>query len=479
MRGTLLCTAAGTRAVLFAVCALLTSDHVFAQQRLIRLMALGDSYSSGEGAPDGYDAPEGTDVTNCAVRIDQPARWDANTDLPASSAARTTDTACHRSRKSWPILAADRLRAQVPNSVSLTSLACSGAEIPDLVERPYRGLGEDAGSCLADAAGRQIAFGALCDLERHVRRTEEARLARESPGTAYGGVMLDGMVMTIGGNDVGFGPTVMHCLFTPLLTRCQNMPTLISGASTDVEGGAEELDRRYHRLADAIERVNGRYVELYRRPLIANVFLAEYPSPMTYDDGSMCGGPARPTFDLFDRVSRDEARWANDVVLPRLNQKAGDGARMIRDGNGNAYGFFVGGVAGRFKGHGFCASARWINLAKDSIRGQGDCTGAAHPNARGQVEMADVIAPALQVLRPPAVPVWSFGTASTGGGIAHTANGLRLAWASPDPRATSIQVASRAVQPADVTVIATAPPLVTPDSLGTPPRLPYEQHAEG
>lgn len=471
--------AAAARILLLAIGVLQISEPAFAQQRLIRIMALGDSYSSGEGAPDGYDAPSVVDAANCSpTRVDQPARWDANAGLRSDRVARITDTACHRAARSWPILAADRLRAQVPESVSLTSLACSGAEIPDLVERPYRGLGEDPGTCLTDESGRQIAFGALCDLERHVRRTEEERLARESPGTAYGGIMLDGVVMTIGGNDVGFGPTVQHCLFTPLLTGCQHMPTLIPGASTDVDAGAEELDRRYRRLADAIERVNRRYVALFRRPLIANVFLAEYPSPMTYDDGSVCGGPSRPTFDLFDRVSREEARWANDVVVPRLNQKAADGARMIQDEGGGAYGFFVKGVAARFKGHGFCATDRWINLVKDSIRDQGDCTGAAHPNARGQIEMAEIVAPALQVLRPPAVPVWSLNVNGPDPATVHNAQGLRLAWKVFDSRAAFVQIAHRAVSPADAAGPAVSPPMVTPDSLGTPPRLPHRDHAE-
>jgi lysophospholipase L1-like esterase len=62
------------------------------------VVALGDSFSAGEGAP----------------------RFDAGTDV--------RDNSCHRSSKAWPALLAKRRKA------AFVSFACSGAEIVDVLD---------------------------------------------------------------------------------------------------------------------------------------------------------------------------------------------------------------------------------------------------------------------------------------------------------------------------------------------------------
>ena len=76
-----------------AVCACLAVGAVPAQAQVV---ALGDSYSSGEGAPP----------------------FEPGTDSPF--------TGCHRATRAWPLLVAARL------GMAGRSYACSGAEIPDL-----------------------------------------------------------------------------------------------------------------------------------------------------------------------------------------------------------------------------------------------------------------------------------------------------------------------------------------------------------
>ena len=83
-----------------------------------RMLALGDSYSSGEGAGD-YEP--GTD---------------------------TRSNSCHRSRSAWPALFAEQRRLK-----ALPSLACSGATVTDVVSGRAKGEAERRESQIGRIAG--------------------------------------------------------------------------------------------------------------------------------------------------------------------------------------------------------------------------------------------------------------------------------------------------------------------------------------
>jgi lysophospholipase L1-like esterase len=93
-----------------------TSDGDLA--RGSRLLALGDSYSSGEGAGD-YEPGSDTD-----------------------------DNTCHRSRNAWPVLLAEQRRLRFQ-----PSLACSGATLTDLMSGRSGGQPERRRSQLSRIAG--------------------------------------------------------------------------------------------------------------------------------------------------------------------------------------------------------------------------------------------------------------------------------------------------------------------------------------
>jgi lysophospholipase L1-like esterase len=93
-----------------------TSDGDLA--RGSRLLALGDSYSSGEGAGD-YEPGSDTD-----------------------------DNTCHRSRNAWPVLLAEQRRLRIQ-----PSLACSGATLTDLMSGRSGGQPERRRSQLSRIAG--------------------------------------------------------------------------------------------------------------------------------------------------------------------------------------------------------------------------------------------------------------------------------------------------------------------------------------
>jgi len=83
-----------------------------------RLLALGDSYSSGEGAGD----------------------YEPGTNTPSNT--------CHRSRSAWPALVAEERRLQ-----GLPSLACSGATVADVVVGRVHGQAERLRSQIGRIAG--------------------------------------------------------------------------------------------------------------------------------------------------------------------------------------------------------------------------------------------------------------------------------------------------------------------------------------
>jgi len=301
------------------------------------------------------------------------------------------------------------------------------------------------------------ASGQLCEIEQR-----------------FAGKMIDALFVSIGGNDVGFAPTVLHCLIAP---NCAGVPVVIAGASTDVNAGKDTLRRRYQNLANTVDRINrGGSV------FIANVFMLEYPSPVTDEHNNLCNPGAyplydaprnmpstKPTLDVLDNISGVESNWSQNTLIPALSEMLNEGAQKFVDANGNGFGFFVGGVSNRFRRHGFCSSSRWINLMRDSLDRQGDGSGVVHPNLQGHEAYAEVLVPELERIISPATPGFNIQSA----GSQNTAiipNGLRLAWSSNSARVRRYEVAMRTAQLGGVLQPLRSPALKWPDSFGVPPR---------
>ena len=123
------------------------------------IVALGDSWASGEGAP--------------AHSLSPPARGRAEW-------LHDRGANCHVSPASWPMVVADRLaRAHPFVEVTISQFACSGAEM-------------GTGAQIAKDGYRQIPA---------LARSIEAR-----------GRVPDLVLLSVGGNDLGFAGAVEHCL---------------------------------------------------------------------------------------------------------------------------------------------------------------------------------------------------------------------------------------------------------------------------
>lgn len=122
----------------------------------VLIVAMGDSYSSGEGNPESSGAP-----------------W------------RDDKSQCHRSANAGPAKAAlEAEEASDQTSVTFVHLACSGATIDDGLLGPQPFLSDPSG------------FDQLAAFDRLIERK------------------VDALTMSVGANDVGFGSILSFCVAT-------------------------------------------------------------------------------------------------------------------------------------------------------------------------------------------------------------------------------------------------------------------------
>lgn len=107
------------------------SQPVNVQVRTELIIALGDSFASGEGNP---DYPAVFQTYKNLPPPDWAANWSNRDILPGLrvQSAKWLDNACHRSLLSWPALfALEKAITQSDAVIQFASFACSGAEVVD------------------------------------------------------------------------------------------------------------------------------------------------------------------------------------------------------------------------------------------------------------------------------------------------------------------------------------------------------------
>lgn len=164
------------------------SANVDIADRLV--VAMGDSFSSGEGNP---DVPS---VISSAIpagpEFQRPDWLEGKAARPWVERATWWDEPCHRSLLSWPVLASFWLASRDERSaVTLVHVGCSGAEENDglnTVQARLPGGGDEAAS-----------------------QADQVRtLLAEGPGRP-----IDNILMSLGGNDVGFVPVIKYAVLPP------------------------------------------------------------------------------------------------------------------------------------------------------------------------------------------------------------------------------------------------------------------------
>lgn len=182
------------------------------------IVGLGDSFSSGEGNPDRPSKWDENRIDEKEARHYQ-RRWALNYKPTSEEMADWNDVSCHRSLYSWQFLHALNQAGNDPHEiVSFVPFACSGAEIYDgllVQQRDRKNRPKAPDSQINEAVSllcrtqtklekygtRKHSIGKR-DVEIVVRKCPEGDL-----------VSPDEILMTIGGNDIGFGGLISWASF--------------------------------------------------------------------------------------------------------------------------------------------------------------------------------------------------------------------------------------------------------------------------
>ena len=349
-----------------------TFDEQLVEIRDILIVSLGDSYGSGEGAP---DVPQ---VINGAGFVESEARW--------------VDRRCHRSANAASAVSARQIEAADPHTtVTFLSFACSGATIStgyyaDAPKtEPYaRGPEQEplGSGILHPYLGIEPPVPHPPMLESQVDQLLYALTNNDTADARH----VDALTISGGGNDMGFGPVALVCT---LYWDCKDH--WVADANG---GGRVPLWRRFEQ---AVATMPDRYAAL-KAALgeleIGGTYITQYPDPSRGNGGARCAKilddvipvwmapplaaisflegqpPPLPPYQIDggDRPDGGEVGWAGGPVLAGMNGAVAAGARAngwtLVDGIADD-------TANLFSGHGYCADDNWIRTATESVAMQG------------------------------------------------------------------------------------------------------------
>ncbi|MCI5207567.1 MAG: hypothetical protein D3910_01965 [Candidatus Electrothrix sp. ATG2] len=365
----------------------------------IRIASIGESYAAGEGAPD-----EGTGNVKTTKWLSQQ---------------------CHRSEKNGRTLAVNELNKKLGNNITIDyrDFSCSGATINLGLLGPFAGTP---------------------DLQGKVQKALPPQLSQVKKW--LGENRLDILLLSIGGNDIGFAEAVAKCIsINPVPWGCGDDEYLndIIQYGDPVNGtakiGFKNLPAAYEKLDQEIdETLNPRFVLITEYPdltrdhegvtcgckeVIDLPFTIKNGKPIIdFDIRTVAGGCYNDSFvvkpehmPLFENPRGQikpvdkfmgfsigasalhlwevETKWLRKNVLEELNKE-------IKFAAGKHGWIYVDGLMNATKKHGICArdGERWFNTLKDSWDLQGDIQGAVHPNEKGHEAYRDNILEKLEDL---------------------------------------------------------------------------------
>lgn len=343
------------------------------------VVSLGDSLSAGQGNPDTKGSPSTSDALTCKtttltmIAADIKVRTAIYAVAPGlglageilsevvdffgglfggsseTTPARWQEPRAYRSYKSGPSLAAKSIQSFSSSAairVAFLSFARSGAEIKRGLIGPREG-----------DIDRFLGLGKIGEIE-------EAR-------QTIGGRTIDALLISIGGNDVGFAGSLTNLVKKDLLAwkpwgndgrSRREIFTVVRQILTDI------LPKDFDELKKEIDE------KLKPR----KVYMLEYPTGLFEKmkdgqiiDGGACGVFEGPDMDLDVKDGKEVK--ALGVDLNALIKKKCDDFGWI----------FITGIADEFAGHGYCASDTFWVGAEESCRNQADFEGMMHPNEKG------------------------------------------------------------------------------------------------
>jgi len=360
----------------------MAASPVEVKVRDVLIVGLGDSFGAGEGNP---DAPVKFDDTRDfdygTVEIAATGKKEPLSGYPAREGswktiesrefqrerARWLDRECHRSLYSHQLRAALQLAIEDPKrAVTFVGLACSGAEIPEglLLRKAVRECtpGENFASPaqlsqLSEEICQTVRRGApmpaaIINRMPELRRLseEDMRVTRCEAGSDSPGAGLkrriDLVLLSVGGNDIGFTPIVSDSILSEgsIYRKLGAQMGAVYGVET-ARKRADLVKQRFDGLRFALElffRVHA------QESGPAPVLLTGYPQMGYSGDGtSTCGGAKG--LEVFPAFALD-------------GKKVGKAEEFTAELNKNLSGIagqnwtYVDGFRADFRSHGLCAA---------------------------------------------------------------------------------------------------------------------------
>ena len=340
------------------------SQEAKVQNHLI--VSMGDSYASGEGNPvraANWNRPLNFTGPTPSVGVPyERAFWGTLSDL-----------SCHRTANAGAARAALALERSDPHSsVTYLSVACSGAEARHLMTDYYEGIVE------------------VDDLVHPPQIQQIKTILGVQPQPK-----IDALVVSIGGNDIGFGDIIASCTLGTdyfFWDECSEDEELHAEIATKMNslagtqivnlGGAFTTPGTLDRLADAVFTLD------YR-----GVYHTEYPDPLRNANGVVCDEVIFEDAIPGDgEIGHEDLVWASSFVVGNLNAAINFGISQ-HDTIGRWR--TVPGIANGFFFNGYCVDPHMVVRYDESQQTQADKFGSMHPNFLGQTVYAERIIEAL------------------------------------------------------------------------------------
>jgi hypothetical protein len=326
------------------------SKAVVVARHVPLVVSIGESLASGQGNPDERGAAKVAD--NGTRRCKDHTTWAIKQGYTPAMAKQPKwlDKRDYRSLRSAHALAVKQLLSGWPYIVFIT-YAKSGSHLTSGAPDQYHDL-------LEQLIGIQRTIGAH---------------------------PIDVLLMSIGGNDVGFGNTLKN------LTKHNATP--ISGESI------AHREARINKRIDSLDRklypqVNRRIAKLGLK--VNSILINEYPGSLFNNRRNKpargCGVFEADPFSPFVTLTEDEA-----AMIDRLGKRLN---KAVKNAAGREGWHLVDGIDEDFQGHGYCSGDSWFVFAEDSCLDQGDFEGMMHPNKHGTGVVATNIARELRKLLP-------------------------------------------------------------------------------
>jgi hypothetical protein len=337
------------------------------------ILGMGDSFASGEGNPDlpvrlssgrttNYGiTPNGTLLSGYPARIGD---WQDIGDAKfMEESARWQDEACHRSLYSHQLRAALQLAIEDPHrAVTFAGFGCSGADTTNGLFLQYKG--NEWTPHAAELPQISAAAEAQCDgkgthsyvlpkayhLNDRIPELKGATLRTCEDGSAR---KIDLLLVSIGGNDVGFSRLVANAVLND-----ESVLRRLGGWFGQVHG-LFEAGPQLDALDDRLKSLNRALHTFLHVPLAESerIILTGYPPMALLDDGkSVCpdgqaGMTVLPEFFLGEA----KAQLAS-TISERLND-------VMRESAHQHSWSFVEGHRATFRGRGLCvgySDAPWM-----------------------------------------------------------------------------------------------------------------------